>query len=83
MAEMLFAVSVFVYNRFKKSLMSDRTVTIIGLMPLYHALAVSLLSVGQMESGMLYAVWAIPAALIFMGAGSIVSRRAFAKHQVL
>lgn len=54
-----------------------------GLLPLYHVLAISLLSVEQMENGMLYAIWAIPVALIFLGVGSLVSRRAFAKHQVL
>ena len=46
-------------------------------------LAISLLSVEQMESGMLYAIWAVPAALVFWGAGSLLSRRAFAKHQAL
>lgn len=55
----------------------------VGLLPLYHVSAISLLSVEQMGNGMLYAVWAIPAALIFFGIGSLVSRRAFAKHQVL
>lgn len=56
---------------------------LLGLLPLYHVLAVSLLSVEQMSNGMLYAMWAIPAALLFLGIGSFVSRRAFAKHQVL
>ena len=30
----------------------------------------------------LYAVWAVPVSLIFLGIGIFVSRRAFAKHQV-
>ncbi len=55
---------------------------LVGLLPVYHALAVSLLSVEQMSNGMLYAIWAIPAALSFLGIGAGVSRRAFAKHQV-
>ena len=55
---------------------------LVGLFPLYQVQAVSLLSVEQMSNGMLYAVWAIPAALLFLGAGSFISRRAFAMHQV-
>ena len=31
----------------------------------------------------LYAIWAIPAALLFLGVGAGISRRVFAKHQVL
>lgn len=38
--------------------------------------------VQQMSNGMLYAVWAVPVSLIFLGIGIFVSRRAFAKHQV-
>ena len=34
-------------------------------------------------NGMLYAIWAIPAALLFLGVGAGISRREFAKHQVL
>ena len=55
---------------------------LIGLLPLYHVQAVSLLSVEQMNNGMLYAVWAIPTALVFLGIGAVISRRVFAKHQV-
>ena len=56
---------------------------LVGLLPIYHVLAVSLLSVEQMRSGVLYAVWAIPAALLFLGTGAVFSRRIFARHQVL
>lgn len=56
---------------------------LVGLLPVYHVLAVSLLSVEQMSNGMLYAIWALPTALIFLGIGAVLSRRAFAKHQVL
>lgn len=55
---------------------------LVGLLPIYHVLAISLLSVEQMSNGMLYAIWAIPAALLFLGIGAGISRRAFAKHQV-
>lgn len=54
----------------------------IGLLPLHHARAISLMSVEQMNNGMLYAVWAIPTAAIFLGIGIFVSRKVFAKHQV-
>ena len=55
---------------------------LVGLLPIYHVLAISLLSVEQMGNGMLYAIWAIPAALLFLGVGAGISRRVFAKHQV-
>ena len=54
-----------------------------ALLPIYHVLAFSLLSVEQMSNGMLYAIWAIPAAFIFLGIGTFFSRRMFAKHQVI
>lgn len=56
--------------------------SIITLLPLYHVQFVSLMSVEQMRSGLLYAVLAIPVALTFIGTGIVVSYRAFAKHQV-
>ena len=56
---------------------------LVGLLPIYHVLAISLLSVEQMSNGMLYAIWAIPAALLFLGVGAGISPREFAKHQVL
>ena len=55
---------------------------LVGLLPIYHGLAISLLSVEQMSNGMLYAIWAIPVALLFLGVGAGISRRVFAKHQV-
>ena len=61
----------------------DPLFRLIGLLPLHQVLAVSLLLVEQTSSGMLYAVWAIPAALLFLGIGSGISCRAFDKHQVL
>ena len=54
----------------------------IGLLPMYHAQFVSLMSVEQMSSGVFYAVWAIPAAFKFIGISIFASRRIFAKHQV-
>lgn len=55
---------------------------IITLLPLYHAQFVSLMAVDQINGNVLYALLAVPVALIFMGIGSLVSRRVFAKHQV-
>ena len=55
---------------------------IIALLPLNHAQFVSLMSVGQMGSNVLYALLAVPAALIIMGIGIVISHRAFARHQV-
>ncbi len=56
--------------------------SVITLLPLYHAQFVSLMSVDQISGNVLYALMAVPVALIFMGIGIIISRRAFAKHQV-
>lgn len=56
---------------------------VIGLLPLYHAQFVSLMSVEQMSNGLLYAVWAVPAAFLFIGIGAFASYRIFAKHQVV
>lgn len=54
----------------------------IALLPLYHVQFISLMSIEQMGSGILYAIWAVPVALIFLGMGSGISRRVFVKHQV-
>lgn len=54
----------------------------IGLMPLYHAQAISLMAVEQMRNGMLYAVWAVPVAVVLLSIGIFISRIVFAKHQV-
>jgi hypothetical protein len=55
---------------------------IISLLPLYHAQFVSLMSVEQISGNVLYALMAVPVALVFIGIGIAISRRAFAKHQV-
>ena len=55
---------------------------LVGLLPLYHVLAVALLSVEQIGNGLLYAVWAVPAALFFLGVGAVFSRRIFARHKI-
>ena len=54
----------------------------IVLMPIYHSQYISLMSVEQMQNGMLYAVWAFPISAILFVLGSLLSRRRFAKHQV-
>ncbi|MCM1044784.1 MAG: ABC transporter permease [Candidatus Gastranaerophilales bacterium] len=55
---------------------------IITLLPLYHAQFVSLMSVKQINGNILYALMAVPVALIFMGIGVFISRSFFAKHEV-
>lgn len=55
---------------------------IITLLPLYHAQFVFLMSVEQIRGNVLYALMAVPVALILMGIGVFISRRIFAKHQV-
>ncbi len=52
------------------------------LFPLYHAQFVSIMSVEQMSSGLLYSIWAVPMAFMLMLLSGIFSRRIFAKHQV-
>ena len=54
----------------------------IGLLPMYHAQFVSLMSIEQMDNGILYAIWVIPTAFIFIETGAFASRRFFANHQV-
>jgi len=55
---------------------------IIALLPLYHAQFISLMSVDQVSGNVLYALLAIPVALIIMGIGIVISRKVFARHQV-
>ena len=55
----------------------------ITLLPIYHVQFISLMSIEQMRGGMLYALFAVPVALVFIGIGIVLSRRIFAKHQVL
>jgi len=55
---------------------------VIALFPTYHAQFVSLMSVEQMSNGLLYAIWAVPAAVVLIVAGNIISRGIFAGHQV-
>lgn len=53
------------------------------LMPFYHAQFLSIMSVDQINGGLSYAVWSVPVAVFLMILGFIISRRAFANHQVL
>lgn len=55
---------------------------ILVLMPLYYSQYISIMSVEQTENGLLYAVWAMPAAMLIMIAGAIISQRRFRRHQV-
>ncbi len=55
---------------------------VIVLSPIYYVQYISIMSVEQMTNGLLYAVWAIPAALITAIIGAILSRKKFQTHQV-
>lgn len=55
---------------------------LVVLLPVYHAQFVSLMGAGQIQGQLLYAVWALPVAALFFGAGSIGGRKIFACHQV-
>ena len=48
----------------------------------YSANEAEEMAVEQMGNGMLYAIWAVPVAVILMILGSVISRRKFIKHQV-
>lgn len=55
---------------------------ILALLPLFYVQFVSLMSIEQIGSGLLYAVWALPVSILFIVMGGFVSYKAFAKHQV-
>ena len=55
---------------------------VIVLSPLYYAQYISIMSVEQMANGWLYAVWAIPVALMIATISAIFSQKKFQKHQV-
>lgn len=54
----------------------------IVLLPLYCVQCTSVLSVKQMGNGTLYAVWAVPVAVLLAVLGAVISRERFRKHQV-
>lgn len=55
---------------------------LVVLMPLYCVQCTSALSVKQMGNGMLYAVWAVPVAILLAMLGAVISQGRFIKHQV-
>lgn len=55
---------------------------IIVLMPLYDSQYISLLSVARLKSGLLYAVWSVPVALLLLLLGATAAPRLFARRQV-
>lgn len=55
---------------------------ILALSPLYQLLFVALMSVRQFAGGLLYAIWALPIAILLTAAGGIISGKIFAGHQV-
>lgn len=83
MASFVVSLAVFLFPGLLPIAETNPLFRIVGLLPMYHVRAISLLSVEQMSSGMLYAVWAVPAALLFLGIGAAASCRVFARRQVL
>lgn len=55
---------------------------LIILLPIYHTQFISLMSADQIGGQILYSVWAVPAAVLLITAGSVLGRNAFAHHQV-
>lgn len=53
------------------------------LLPVYHVQYISLLSVEQLGQGVLYALWAVPAAAVPAIGGAGLSKHFFSRHQVL
>jgi len=52
------------------------------LMPVYHAQCFSIISEQQISGNILYAVWAVPVAMLLMISGMIFAPKVFAGHQV-
>jgi len=55
---------------------------LVALLPLYQAQFVALMAVEQLSGGLLYAVWALPVALVCFGLGTVLAWRFFAGHQL-
>ncbi len=55
---------------------------VIVLAPLFYSQYISIMSVGRMANGWLYAVWAIPVALMIAIIGAVFSRKKFQTYQV-
>ena len=56
---------------------------LVALLPVYQAQFVALMAVEQLSNGLLYAVWALPLAIICFGLGVALAWRIFAGHQVV
>lgn len=54
----------------------------VSLTPIYHFQLTQLMSIEQMSSGVLFAVWAIPVAAALLILGAVISRMVFSRHQV-
>lgn len=55
---------------------------LVALLPVYQAQFVALMSVAQMDDGLLYAIWSLPLAAGCAVLGSWLAWRVFAAHQV-
>lgn len=83
------SMAVFLFHALVPITEASPLFRLVGLLPLYHVLAAMLLSAEQMGNGLLYAVWAVPAARFFLGvrcsicrtSGCVKSRTAAARLQ--
>lgn len=55
---------------------------LIILLPIYHTQFISLMAADQIGGQILYAVWAVPTAVLLITAGAVLGRNAFAHHQM-
>lgn len=82
MAALVVSAAIYIFPIMLPVSETSSLFKIITLLPLYHAQFVSLMSVEQISGNVLYALLAIPVALIFMVIGVFTSHRIFARHQV-
>lgn len=52
------------------------------LMPIYHLLFISPMSISWLKGGVLYAILAMPVTVVFIVVGHLVSHKLFSRHQV-
>ena len=82
MAALTFSAAAYLFPIMLPVSETNPLFRIIGLFPIYHAQFVSLMSAEQINSGLLYAIWAVPAAFVLTVLSFVFSRKIFAKHQV-
>ena len=82
MAALVASVAVYVFPAILPAAESGTLFRLATLSPLYHVLFVPIMSVSQIKDGILFAVFAIPIAVLFAIVGYLASCKIFAGHQV-